>query len=231
MRACEKQADRKNLAQVAHLAARCEECDDVCANLARSWPLQKAGRPESGNSLAARDLGLTEQEVRRAKTIAAPSRETKQRRARRRARRQPVRAPEGREGCTRPRRRSRSFAASRNEVASPTTSRRHPRRMTIGMIRRMRRRLPPGPSSGKSRGSQAIARSRKHQRRRARPLDQDHNAERSAARHPRLGDRRFDPAGRTRREKCSVTDEGDLGQRESLVRRRLPRGSSYASVS
>ena len=33
---------------------------------------------------------------------------------------------------------------------------------------------------------------RRHQRRRVRPLDQDYDAERSDARHPRLGDRRFD---------------------------------------
>jgi ParB-like chromosome segregation protein Spo0J len=56
-------------------------------------------RHEGGDSLAARDLGISRDEVRRAKTIAALPEETKRAGRDARTRRQPIGAPEGREGA------------------------------------------------------------------------------------------------------------------------------------
>jgi hypothetical protein len=47
----------------------------ISAQLAQT---SQVGRPESGDSLAARDLGITRDEVRRAKTIASLPEQTKQ---------------------------------------------------------------------------------------------------------------------------------------------------------
>jgi ParB-like chromosome segregation protein Spo0J len=61
------------IAEYAELTKQQKRSEGVSRQLG-----EKLGRPESGNSATARDLGLTEQEVRRSKAIAALPRETKE---------------------------------------------------------------------------------------------------------------------------------------------------------
>jgi ParB family chromosome partitioning protein len=64
----------EQVAEYADLAKQKREAERVSGQLAQKPP----GRPESGDSLAARDLGITREEIRRAQTIAALPEATKE---------------------------------------------------------------------------------------------------------------------------------------------------------